>query len=72
MIYVSEAILAALDHYIEQGVGSRGARAIYGLNEGQCSEEAHVEDLSRFRLVVEQTKDQEEKLVISFAEGPSR
>ena len=65
MTYVSEAVLTALDHYIENGGGSRGARAICS-DEGEQCPEAHTEDLSRFRFIEEQAKDKEEKLVVNF------
>lgn len=68
MTYVSEAVLTALDHYIDNGGGSRGARAICDANGPECPE-AYVEDLSRFRFVVEQPKDKEEKLVIRLEDG---
>jgi succinate dehydrogenase/fumarate reductase flavoprotein subunit len=68
MVYVSEAVLTALDHYVENGGGSRGARAICDETGTQCPE-AHIEDLSRFRFVEEQAKDKEEKLVVSFENG---
>ncbi len=68
MVYVSEAVLTALDHYIECGGGSRGARAICADDGTQCPE-ASVEDLSRFRFVEEQAKDREEKLVVCLVDG---
>lgn len=68
MAYVSEAVLTALDHYIENGGGSRGARAICAEDGEQCPE-AYKEDLSRFRFIEEQPKDKEEKLVVHFDDG---
>jgi hypothetical protein len=68
MAYVSEALLTALDHYIENGGGSRGARAICSDDGTQCPE-AYVEDLSRFRFVEEQQKDKKEKLVVHYEDG---
>jgi len=68
MVYVSEAVLTALDHYIKNGGGSRGARAICADDGAQCPE-AYVEDLSRFRFIEEQAKDKEMKLVVSFTDG---
>ena len=65
MAYVSEAVLSALDHYIENGGGSRGARAICADDGTQCPE-AYVEDLSRFRFIEERAEDKQEKLVVSF------
>lgn len=64
MAWVSEAVLTALDHYISEGGGSRGARAICS-NAGTRCPEASVEDLSRFRFVEEQPKDRNEKLLVS-------
>lgn len=67
MVWVSEAVLTALDHYIQNGGGSRGARAIC-TGEGTDCPEAYVEDLSRFRFIKEQDKDREEKLIVSRSE----
>lgn len=64
MAWVSEAVLAALNHYIKNGGGSRGARAICSDRGTRCPE-ASREDLSRFRFIEEQPKDREEKLVVS-------
>ncbi|MGZ0655596.1 FAD-binding protein [Coraliomargarita sp. W4R53] len=64
MAWVSEAVLTALDHYIQHGGGSRGARAICAIDGTRCPEASH-EDLSRFRFVEEQAKDREEKLIVS-------
>ncbi len=63
MAWVSEAVLAALDQYIDNGGGSRGARAICSGDGTQCPE-ALGEDLSRFRFVEEQPADRNEKLVV--------
>ncbi|HKK19323.1 MAG TPA: FAD-binding protein [Opitutales bacterium] len=68
MAYVSEAVLTALDHYIQNGGGSRGARAICSDDGEQCPQ-AHVEDLSRFRFIREKPRDQKEKLVVRFEDG---
>ena len=67
MAWVSEAVLTALDHYISNGGGSRGARAICSESGTRCPD-ASVEDLSRFRFVEEQSKDRDEKLVVRRAE----
>jgi len=64
MAWVSEAVLTALDHYIQNGGGSRGARAICSEAGTQCPEASHV-DLSSFRFVEEQEKDKREKLIVS-------
>ena len=67
MTWVSEAVLTALDHYIQQGGGSRGARAICSA-QGTRSPEALHEDLSRYRFVEEQPKDRDEKLIVRRTE----
>jgi hypothetical protein len=64
MAWVSEAVLTALDHYISNGGGSRGARAICSDKGTRCPE-ARTENLSRFRFVEEQEKDRQEKLIVS-------
>jgi succinate dehydrogenase/fumarate reductase flavoprotein subunit len=64
MVWVSEAVLTALDHYIQHGGGSRGARAICADDGTRCPEASH-QDLSRFRFIEEQAKDREEKLIVS-------
>jgi hypothetical protein len=64
MAWVSEAVLTALNHYILQGGGSRGARAICSEVGTRCPE-SNGEDLSRFRFVEEQTQDRNEKLIVS-------
>ncbi|MDQ8194178.1 FAD-binding protein [Coraliomargarita sp. SDUM461004] len=64
MVWVSEAVLTALDYYIQNGGGSRGARAICSPEGTRCPDASH-EDLSRFRFVEEQAKDREEKLIVS-------
>lgn len=63
MAFVSEAVLTALNHYIAQGGGSRGARAICDANGAQCPD-ASTEDLSRFRFKEERAEDREEKLIV--------
>lgn len=65
MVYVSEAVLGALHHFIENGGGSRGARAICS-PEGTLVPEASMEDLSRFRFMEENPKDRDEKLVVQW------
>jgi len=63
MAAVSEAVLTALDHYIKNGGGSRGARAICSDSGTKCPE-AYKSDLSAFRFIDEQARDKEEKLVV--------
>ncbi|MCH6259013.1 FAD-binding protein [Puniceicoccaceae bacterium K14] len=63
MTLVSEAVLTALSYYIENGGGSRGARAICSPEGTQCPD-GNGEDLSAFRFIEEQAKDRDEKLVV--------
>jgi len=63
MAKVSEAVLTALDHYIQQGGGSRGARAICSPDGSDCPE-AKVEDLSQFRFKRERAEDKAKKICI--------
>jgi succinate dehydrogenase / fumarate reductase flavoprotein subunit len=56
--------LTALGHYISACGGSRGVRAICSEAGTRCPD-AKVEDLSRFRFVEEQTKNRNEKLIVS-------
>ncbi len=67
MVWVSEAVLTALDHYIRNGGGSRGARAICSEVGTRCPD-ANGEDLSRFRFIEEKAKDRDEKLVVRRVE----
>lgn len=67
MVWVSEAVLSALDYYISNGGGSRGARAICSEDGSRCPQ-AHVDDLSRFRFIEEQPEDKEVKLIVSRVE----
>jgi len=68
MVWVSEAVLTALDYYIKNGGGSRGARAICSPDGTRCPDASH-EDLSRFRFIEEQQKDRQEKLIVSRQDG---
>jgi succinate dehydrogenase / fumarate reductase flavoprotein subunit len=56
--------LTVLGHYISACGGSRGVRAICSEAGTRCPD-AKVEDLSRFRFVEEQTKNRNEKLIVS-------
>ncbi|MFT5826709.1 MAG: succinate dehydrogenase / fumarate reductase flavoprotein subunit [Yoonia sp.] len=56
--------MTALGHYISACGGSRGVRAICSEAGTRCPD-AKVEDLSRFRFVEEQTKNRNEKLIVS-------
>lgn len=65
MALVSEAVLTALDYYIQQGGGSRGARAICS-PDGQACPEASHQDLSQFRFKSERPEDKNRKICISL------
>lgn len=68
MVWVSAAVLSALDHYISNGGGSRGARTVCSPKGTLCPAASH-EDLSRFRFVEEREKDRHEKIIVSLANG---
>ncbi len=71
MALVSEAVLTALDYYIRNGGGSRGARAICSEAGTRCPD-ANGEDLSQFRFIEEQAEDREEKLIVSLVDDEIR
>jgi succinate dehydrogenase / fumarate reductase flavoprotein subunit len=68
MALLSEAVLAALDHYIASGGGSRGARAILDpAGEGlPLSAQGPLEDV-RFRA--ERAEDRDRQIVVRFRQG---
>lgn len=68
MALLSEAVLAALDHYIAAGGGSRGARAILDpAGEGlPVSAQGPLEDV-RFRR--ERAEDRDRQIVVRFEAG---
>ncbi len=68
MVLTSEAVLMALHHYVENGGGSRGARAICA-GEGTVVPEARNQDLSEYRYIEEQEDDMGKKIVITYREG---
>lgn len=59
----SEALLMALDHYIKNGGGSRGARAICDPS-GTVVPQARNLDLSKYRYVQEKAEDKKKKIVV--------
>ncbi|MEM6885560.1 MAG: FAD-binding protein, partial [Verrucomicrobiota bacterium] len=65
MAWVSEAVLAALDFYIRNGGGSRGARTICS-DQGSLCPEASLADLSEFRFIAEQETDKHKKIVVQL------
>jgi len=64
----SEAVLTALNHYAENGGGSRGARAMCS-PEGTVVPQARNLDLEAYRFIEEQDKDKETKIVLKYADG---
>jgi len=63
MALASEAVLTALDHYLSQGGGSRGARAVCDpLSE--CTPITRLGPLEEFRFRKERAADRETKIVV--------
>jgi succinate dehydrogenase/fumarate reductase flavoprotein subunit len=78
MAIASEAVLAALDHYISHGGGSRGARAICDPS-GDVVPDAKTGPLRDFRFRTETPEDHEKQIlvrlvnnVIQISERPNR
>ena len=63
MALTSEAVLTALDHYVADGGGSRGARA-YCTPDGIDVPQARAKDLSAFRFRREKISHREHKLSV--------
>lgn len=68
MALASEAVLAALHHYISQGGGSRGARAICD-PKGEATPMAKTGPLNDVRFRKERAMDQEEQILVRLVEG---
>ena len=68
MALASEAVLAALDHYISQGGGSRGARAICD-PKGEATPMAKTGPLHDVRFRKERAIDQGEQILVRLVEG---
>ncbi len=68
MARASEAVLAALDHYIRAGGGSRGARAILD-PAGTCRPDAAGGPLEDVRFRAERPADREEQIVVRAEDG---
>ena len=78
MVIASEAVLTALNHYINHGGGSRGARAICDPN-GDAVPEAKNGPLQDFRFRSEKSQDHEKQILvrlenntIQISERPNR
>ncbi|SLN53561.1 Fumarate reductase flavoprotein subunit [Pseudoruegeria aquimaris] len=68
MALASEAVLAALDHYIAQGGGSRGARAICD-PEGESLPQSVRGPLADVRFRAEREEDKQSQLIVRFEGG---
>ena len=68
MALVSEAVLAALHHYIDQGGGSRGARAICD-PAGEAEPMARSGPLSDVRFRKERLADQAGQILVRLVDG---
>ncbi|WP_380054004.1 FAD-binding protein [Falsihalocynthiibacter sp. SS001] len=68
MSLASEAVLAALDHFISNSGGSRGARAVCDA-KGDATPEARIGKLSDYRFRSERAKDQQEQIIVSMQDG---
>ncbi len=68
MALASEAVLAALDHYIQNGGGSRGARAICD-PAGQAVPLAKTGPMEDFRFRKERPEDQDQQIEVRLEEG---
>lgn len=66
MALASEAVLTALDHYIRQGGGSRGARAICD-PDGECLPDSVHGPLPQFRFRAERDTDKLSQLRVRMA-----
>ncbi len=68
MALASEAVLAALDHYIRQGGGSRGGRAICDA-EGESLPHTAGGPLEAYRFRKEKAVHQAEQIVVRLVDG---
>lgn len=65
MALVSESVLTALNDYIENDGGSRGARAICD-SQGELLPKSSKLDLSKFRFRRERERDKSEQIVVVY------
>ena len=68
MATTSHAVLAALDHYIQGGGGSRGARAICDAS-GEGLPMARTEPLNDYRFRTETANAKSEQLIVKLEDG---
>jgi succinate dehydrogenase/fumarate reductase flavoprotein subunit len=64
----SEAVLTALDHYVRNGGGSRGARALCS-KAGTVTPVARNMDLEAYRFIEERAEDRNRKIVLVYRDG---
>jgi succinate dehydrogenase / fumarate reductase flavoprotein subunit len=65
MALASEAVLTALDYYIRNGGGSRGARAICDPS-GEAAPDTRTGSLEQYRFLKERDEHKAEQIVVSF------
>ncbi len=68
MAIASEAVLTALDFYIQGGGGSRGARAICDPT-GELTPMTQTGALSEFRFLPERKQDRESRIFVRYENG---
>ncbi|WP_226781358.1 FAD-dependent oxidoreductase [Oceaniglobus trochenteri] len=68
MALASQAVLAALDHFIAAGGGSRGARAICD-PAGECVPSVPGKTLEGYRFRIEKPEHQDEQLIVRMQGG---
>ena len=62
---MSEAVLCALDHYIRQGGGSRGARMLCA-KEGTHAPDSRLGPLDDYRFLAEKETHRQEKILLRY------
>ncbi len=68
MALASEAVLVALDHYIQNGGGSRGARAICD-PDGACLPMTKGGPLEAYRFRKDRAEHREEQIIVRLQDG---
>nr|WP_145540551.1 FAD-binding protein [Yersinia alsatica] len=68
MALASEALLTALDFYISQGGGSRGARAICSA-QGEAVPESRQGPLADYRFITEKPEHRQQQLTVTYQQG---
>ncbi len=65
---LSEAVLCALDHYIRQGGGSRGARMLCS-DQGTRAPDSRLGALDDYRFLAENETQRQEKMLLRYQPG---